>query len=521
MPVLAPDSKLGLSGAEAARRAAERGHVSPPASSRSYASIVRANLLTVFNLILLVAGAATLLFGDWRDALFLAILVANAAIGIAQEVRAKRALDRLAALVAPEATVVRDGAPARVPVPDVVTGDLVELAPGDQVVADGPLVRAEGLLLDESILTGESHPVPRETGDDVRSGSFVAEGAGAFVVSAVGPESYAERVAGEARTFRHPRSPLQDALDRLLWALVALMVPLAVVLGVSLSLRDRSAEDNVQTAVAAIVSLIPEGLILLASLTYAVAALRMARRGALAQELNAVESLASVDVLCTDKTGTLTSADLQVVGLVPAPDVAEEELGAALGRYAAAAPGPTGRWPRSPPPSRRGPRRRGPRCRSRRAGAGLRWSSTTARGCSARRSPCRLTRSCAGARTPRLRAGGAWSPSGAPPARCPTGTATRRPRSPCWGWRCSPSGCARTRGRRSPTCARRASRSRSSRATRRPPSQPSPPTPGCRRAPRSTAGSCPPIRPSWPRRCRPRRWSGGSPRRTSGAWCRR
>src|SRR5262249_2652725 len=149
---------------------------SEPATSRSYKSIVVANVFTIFNLILLVAGVVTLAFGEWQDALFLGLLVANAGIGIAQEVRAKHALDRLAALVAPTATVLRDGSPRRVDVDEVVEGDVVLLEPGDQVVADGTLRRSEGLAVDESILTGESDPVGKAAGDEVRSGSFAVEG---------------------------------------------------------------------------------------------------------------------------------------------------------------------------------------------------------------------------------------------------------------------------------------------------------------------------------------------------------
>jgi len=147
---------LGLSAEEAERRLLARGDVASPPTSRSYASIVRANVFTVFNLILAVFGGLTLAFGDWRDALFLGILVSNSGIGIVQESRAKRALDRLAALVAPTATVVRDGQPRRLGVADVVEGDLVRIEPGDQLVADGHLVESSGLRLDESVLTGES-----------------------------------------------------------------------------------------------------------------------------------------------------------------------------------------------------------------------------------------------------------------------------------------------------------------------------------------------------------------------------
>jgi P-type E1-E2 ATPase len=327
----------GLTEAEAQRRLEARGPVEPPASSRSYRSIVRANTITVFNVILVSFGVVTLVFADWRDGLFVFILVVNSGIGILQEVRAKRSLDRLAALVAPAATVVRDGRPRQLHVEEVVPGDLVEVAAGDQLVADGALESAAGLRLDESILTGESQPVARGPGEEVRSGSFAVEGSGSYVVTAVGPDSYAERLAGEAREFRHPRSPLERSLNVLLLAMVGAMVPLGLALGYALWEREEPFREAVETSVAAVVSLVPEGLILLASLTYAVAARRMTRRGALAQQLNAIESIASVDVLCLDKTGTLTEPAIRVVELLPARGVGTDELEAALGRYAASA----------------------------------------------------------------------------------------------------------------------------------------------------------------------------------------
>jgi magnesium-transporting ATPase (P-type) len=306
-------------------------------SSRSYASIVRANVFTVFNLILAFFGGLVIAFGEWRDALFLGVLVSNTAIGIFQEVRAKRTLDRLAALVQPTATVVRDGARRRVHVDELVVDDLVELQAGDQVVADGKLVTASGLSLDESILTGESRPVERDDGDEVRSGSFAVEGVASYVVTAVGEDSYAARVAGEARAFRHPRSPLERAMNKLLLALLFVIAPLGILLGYALWERDEPLELAVPTSAAAVVTLIPEGLILLASLTYAVAAMRMSRRGALVQQLNAVESLASVDVVCLDKTGTLTEPKPFVLDVIPSESVAREDLERDLARYAAAA----------------------------------------------------------------------------------------------------------------------------------------------------------------------------------------
>jgi cation-transporting ATPase E len=326
----------GLTQQEAERKLAATPRADT-GSSRSYKSIVVANVFTVFNLILLAAGVLTLAFGNVQDALFLAILVANAGIGIAQEVRAKRTLDHLAALVAPTANVLRDGKSRRIGVDEVVEGDIVLLDAGDQVVADGTLRRSNGLALDESILTGESEPVAKDAGEEVRSGSFAVEGAGAYLVTAVGAKSHAARVAGQAREFRHPRSPLERSINRLLFVLVGVLVPLGVALGWVLYRRHTSLHNAVPTTVAAVVTLVPEGLILLTSVTFAVAGVRMARRGALAQQLNAIESLASVDAICLDKTGTLTDARLQVERLIPAQGVEEGELAHELGRYASSA----------------------------------------------------------------------------------------------------------------------------------------------------------------------------------------
>ena len=340
VPALAgapPTPASGLGEADAAARLATRGRARRTRSGRSYASILRANVLTVFNLILAAFGALELSFGDWRDALFLGVIVANTTIGVTQEVRAKRALDRLSLLVAPQARVRRDGAVRPVPVDEVVVGDLVLLEPGEQIVADGHLHATRDLRVDESILSGESEPAERRAGDEVRSGAFVAEGTGEYEVSAVGADSFAVRLTGEARSFRHPRSPLERAVNRLLYALVALMVGLGALLGFALYQRHVHLHAAVVTATAGIVTLVPEGLMVLVSLTYAAAAVRMSRRGVLAQQLNAIESLASVDTICIDKTGTLTTAALRVVELLPAPGIDADWLGGVLGTQAASA----------------------------------------------------------------------------------------------------------------------------------------------------------------------------------------
>jgi magnesium-transporting ATPase (P-type) len=240
--------------------------------------------------------------------------------------------------VAPDAVVVRDGHDRRLSADEVVAGDLVRLVAGDQVVADGVVVSADGFAIDEANLTGESEPAVRGPGESVWSGSFAIEGAALFEATAVGAASRAARLSATARAFRHPRSPLERANDRLLLWLVACSVPLAAALVGTAFARVDTAAARVQLLTAGIVNLVPEGLILLISLTAAVSAFKVAQRGVLAQQLNAVESLASVDVVCTDKTGTLTEPTLRVAGLVPAIGVDQEALARELASYAASAP---------------------------------------------------------------------------------------------------------------------------------------------------------------------------------------
>jgi magnesium-transporting ATPase (P-type) len=333
----ASETHPGLTTAEAAARAAARGPRAPETSSRSVRAIVRANLLTLVNLITLVFLILIAASGAWHDAVFAAIIVANIALGITQEVRAKRSLDRLALLVAPRADVRRDGASVPLPAEEVVPDDVVELQPGRQVIADGTLLEAATLAMDESVLTGESNAVPKAPGDRVLSGSYCAQGSGVYRVEAVGDDSFAARLTQEARAARRRLSPLQLEIDRLLRILVVAMVPMSVALGIALWQHDASFREAAQTATAGLISLVPEGLVLLASVTFAAGAVRMGRRGALVQQLNAVESLAGVDLVCLDKTGTLTDGTLELVATAPAAGVSEEELRTALARLATAA----------------------------------------------------------------------------------------------------------------------------------------------------------------------------------------
>jgi cation-transporting P-type ATPase E len=265
------------------------------------------------------------------------VLVSNSGIGIFQEVRAKRTLDRLATLVAPTATLVRDGVEEAVSPDALVDGDLVRVKADDQVVADDRVVQSELLMLDESILTGESEPVARVPGQEVRSGRVRRRGRGGVRGFRGRRRQLRGQDHGRGANLPPPTLPARARAEPIVAALVAVMIPLGATIGYALWERHTPLDQAVPTSVAAVVTIVPEGLILLASLTYAVAALRIARPGGLAQQLNAIESLASVDVVCLDKTGTLTEPTLRVVDAVPAPGIARGALVDALGRYAASA----------------------------------------------------------------------------------------------------------------------------------------------------------------------------------------
>src|SRR6267154_1761254 len=307
---IAETPSTGLTSAQVAeQRSRGLTNGSGERTSRSVAEILRANILTRFNLILGVLLAVVLVAGQPQDALFGVVLVSNALIGIGQELRAKRTLDRLAVLSAPRVRVTRDGAPQDIAVADLVAGDLVDLRAGDQLVADGVVRSSTSLEADESLLTGESEPVDKQAGDHLLSGSFVAAGSGGYQATGVGADAYARKLAAQARRYAPVRSELMDGINRILryvtWAI---------------------------GTVAALVGMVPQGLVLLTSVAFGVAAVTLARRRVLVQQLPAVEGLARVDVLCLDKTGTLTDGTIAFDSLIRLDDQAPAE--AALGALA-------------------------------------------------------------------------------------------------------------------------------------------------------------------------------------------
>jgi cation-transporting ATPase E len=341
--VAAGDALQGLSSADVAERLSDgRGNESRQPTSRTVWDILRENVFTLFNAILTVCFAAVLVLGDLRDGLFYGVVVANALIGIVQEVRAKRVLDRLAVLAAPHVAVRRDGALAIVELDRVVLDDVIVLRPGDQVPADATVLAGTGLVVDESMLTGESDPIPKVAGDPLLSGSYVLGGGGYGQVTAVGAASYANQLTADIKRHSLVHSELRAATNRILIILSWLLGPVILItlagrvatyggFGELANFGDGRWRHALLDSVASVVGMIPEGLVLLTSLAFGVAAIQLARGKVLVQELAAVEVLARVDVLCLDKTGTLTTGELAFDRLVTLDPSLASAAGDALG----------------------------------------------------------------------------------------------------------------------------------------------------------------------------------------------
>ena len=285
-------------------------------TSRSVASIVRENVFTLFNAIIVGASIIVLLFGDLRDGIFGGVMIINAVIGIVSELRAKRTLDSLAIVDAPQASVLRDGTLSVIPARDVVLDDVIELALGDQVSVDGTVLSSAGLEIDESLLTGESRPVKKKEGDQLLAGTSVVAGSGRMVATAVGERVYAQGLSEQARAFTRTVSEIQVSINRVLQVVSVMLLP---VVALTFYSQNRIAggsggdwREALVLSVASVIGMIPQGLVLLTSMNFAIGSATLARRGVLVQELPAVEVLARVDCLCLDKTGTLTTGGIRV-----------------------------------------------------------------------------------------------------------------------------------------------------------------------------------------------------------------
>ncbi|MFI9171870.1 HAD-IC family P-type ATPase [Streptomyces lincolnensis] len=332
----------GLSTAEVAQRVT-RGQVNdvPVRSSRSMVEIVRANVFTRFNAIIGVLWVIMLGVAPIQDSLFGFVILANTGIGIIQEWRAKKTLDSLAVIGEARPTVRRDGVAVEVSTSEIVLDDLIEIGPGDKAVVDGVVVEADGLEIDESLLTGEADPVVKQPGDQVMSGSFVVAGGGAFTATKVGREAYAAQLAEEASRFTLVHSELRSGISTILKYVTWMMVPTAIGLIISqLFVKDNDLKDSIARTVGGIVPMVPEGLVLLTSVAFAIGVIRLGRKQCLVQELPAIEGLARVDTVCLDKTGTLTEGGMDVTELRPLQGADEAYVRKVLGALGESDPRP-------------------------------------------------------------------------------------------------------------------------------------------------------------------------------------
>ncbi|WP_052371878.1 HAD-IC family P-type ATPase [Amycolatopsis taiwanensis] len=338
--LLAVTVERGLSAAEVAERVAEgRTNDVPARASRSAWEIVRSNVFTRINAIFAVLAVIVFSTGYLLDGLFAVLIVANSIVGIVQELRAKRTLDRLAIVGQARPRVRRDGRAAELAPNEIVADDVIEMGPGDQIVVDGQVLAAGALEVDESLLTGESDPVMKVPGDPVMSGSFVVAGSGAYRATKVGREAYAARLAEEASRFTLVDSELRNGINTILKVITYLLVPAGVLSIVNQFSGHQALPDALRGMVAALVPMVPEGLILMTSIAFAVGVIRLGRRQCLVNELPAIEGLARVDVVCADKTGTLTENALRLAALHPLGN-GDTAPGVALAALAACDPRP-------------------------------------------------------------------------------------------------------------------------------------------------------------------------------------
>lgn len=339
-----PDSGLsyaGLTADEVAERVrAGQVNTLPDRSGRSTWDIVRANVFTRINAMLGVLFALVMFTGSLINGLFGLLIVCNSAIGIIQEVRAKRTLDALAIVGQARPVVRRSGAPIQIAQSEVVLDDVIEVGAGDQIVVDGVAVETEALEIDESLLTGEADPVDNQPGDEILSGSFVVSGSGAYRATKVGADAYAARLAEEASKFTLVNSELRSGINRILQVITWLLVPAGILTVFNqLVISRQNLDQAILGMVAALVPMIPEGLVLMTSIAFAVGVVRLGRRQCLVQELPAIEGLARVNVVCADKTGTLTENGMRF-GELDVLDGDRAEIEQALAAIAALDPRP-------------------------------------------------------------------------------------------------------------------------------------------------------------------------------------
>ena len=325
------DRRQGLSSEQVAQRVrAGLSNADEGIKTKTEKQIILENTFTFFNILNFVLALFVLLVGSFKNLLFLGVIFSNIIIGSFQGIRAKRTIDKLSLISAPKASVLRDGKLQTIPVSGIVMNDMLHLSTGQQICADAIVLEGEAEV-NESLITGESDPVLKRAGDELLSGSFIVSGSCYAEVEHVGRENYANRIANGAKYVKRTNSEILHSLDFIVKTLGFTLVPIGILLFCKqfFLLHDTIREAVVST-VAAILGMIPEGLILLTSVVFAVSVLRLSRYKTLVQDLYCTESLARVDVLCLDKTGTITEGTMQVDELHPLTGYTEEDMTAPL-----------------------------------------------------------------------------------------------------------------------------------------------------------------------------------------------
>ncbi len=336
------ESITGLSAAEVRERI-DAGQVNamPERSGRSTSQIVKDNVFTRVNAILFILFVIVMSTGEVEQGIFGMLIIANSIIGIIQELRAKRTLDNLAVVGEARPMVLRDGVTTQLPRDQVVLDDVISMGPGDQVVVDGRIAVADYLEIDESMLTGEADPVAKRPGDEIFSGAFVVSGTGKYTATRVGPDAYAAQITAQAAKFTLVSSELRQGIDRIIRFVSFLMVPVAILtIWVQFQQKGSTWQESVLRMTAALVPMIPEGLVLLTSMAFALGVVRLGRRNCLVQELPAIEGLARVSVVCTDKTGTLTQNAMTLGETIPLNGSSPADVEQVLAHLVAVDPAP-------------------------------------------------------------------------------------------------------------------------------------------------------------------------------------
>ncbi|HIQ98887.1 MAG TPA: HAD-IC family P-type ATPase [Candidatus Scybalocola faecavium] len=295
--------------------------------SKTTGEIIRTHSLTYFNFLNIFLGCLVIISGQIKNLTFMAIIIINTIIGIFQELKVKKLVDGLSVITATKATVVRDGVRSEIPIDQIVMDDVIAVESGNQISADSIVLESTGIEVNESMITGESRPVKKKPGDTLYSGSFLVAGSGLGRVIHVGKDNYATELANQAKDKKRATSEMQDSIKRIIKIVGFIIIPVGVLLFLSQRRVDGATlSDALVNTVGGVIGMIPEGLVLLTSISFILGVGRLAGKRALVQEMEAIEALARVNVLCTDKTGTITTGELQVTELIPLAKMSVEEI---------------------------------------------------------------------------------------------------------------------------------------------------------------------------------------------------